>query len=87
MTEYGYGGGILRVDLSSRSFKIESLDPSWIKPVIGGRAANTKRLYEELDIGCDPLGPENMLIFGIGPLRSSDYIRHGRSIPQGRYRW
>lgn len=71
MTEYGYGGGILRVDLSSRSFKIESLDPSWIKPVIGGRAANTKRLYEELDIGCDPLGPENMLIFGIGPLTGS----------------
>jgi aldehyde:ferredoxin oxidoreductase len=71
MTKYGYGGRILRVDLSSRSFKTESLDPSWIKPVIGGRAANTKRLYEELDIGCDPLGPENMLVFGIGPLTGS----------------
>ena len=71
MTKYGYGGRILRIDLSSKSFKTESLDSSWIGPVIGGRAANTKRLYEELDIGCDPLGPENMLVFGIGPLTGS----------------
>ena len=71
MTEYGYGGRILRIDLSNKSFKIESLSRSWIKPVIGGRAANTKRLYEELDFDCDPLGPENLLIFGIGPLTGS----------------
>lgn len=71
MTEYGYGGRILRVDLSNRTFKIESLDSSWIRTVIGGRAANTKRLYEELDIDCNPLGPENMLVFGIGPLTGS----------------
>jgi aldehyde:ferredoxin oxidoreductase len=69
--KYGYGGRILRVDLASKSFKIESLSSSWIRPVIGGRAANTKRLYEELDIDCDPLGPENMLIFGVGPLTGS----------------
>ncbi|MHA2080937.1 MAG: aldehyde ferredoxin oxidoreductase family protein [Candidatus Thorarchaeota archaeon] len=71
MIKYGYGGRILRVDLASKSFKIESLSSSWIRPVIGGRAANTKRLYEELDIDCDPLGPENMLIFGVGPLTGS----------------
>lgn len=71
MTKYGYGGRILRIDVSSRSFKIESLNSSWIRPVIGGRAATTKRLYEELDIDCDPLGPENMLVFGIGPLTGS----------------
>lgn len=71
MIKYGYGGRILRVDLSNKSFKIESLSSSWIRPVIGGRAANTKRLYEELDIDCDPLGPKNMLVFGIGPLTGS----------------
>ena len=71
MTKYGYGGRVLRIDLSSKSFKIESLSSSWIKPVIGGRAATTKRLYEELDIDCNPLGPENLLVFGIGPLTGS----------------
>ncbi len=71
MLKYGYGGRILRIDLTSRRHRVEPLDPSWIKPVIGGRAANTRRLIEELDTDCDPLGPENLLIFGIGPLTGS----------------
>ncbi len=71
MTRYGYGGRVLRVDLTSRSFQIEDLAETWIKSVIGGRAANTKKLLEELDPDCDPLSPENMLIFGIGPLTGS----------------
>jgi len=71
MLKYGYGGRILRVDLTQRRYRIEDLDASWVRPVIGGRAANTKRLYEELDPGCDPLGPDNILIFGIGPLTGS----------------
>jgi len=71
MLKYGYGGRILRVDLTQRKYSIEDLDPSWVRPVIGGRAANTKRLFEELDPGCDPLGPDNILIFGIGPLTGS----------------
>ncbi|MFW9788457.1 MAG: aldehyde ferredoxin oxidoreductase family protein [Candidatus Thorarchaeota archaeon] len=71
MTNYGYGGKVLRIDLSSKSFKIEPLNSSWIKPVIGGRAANTKRLYEELNFDCDPMSPENMLVFGVGPLTGS----------------
>ena len=71
MLEYGYGGRVLRVDLTRRKFTVESLDPSWIQPVIGGRAANTKRLFEELDPECDPLGPDNLLVYGIGPLTGS----------------
>ncbi|MHA2433998.1 MAG: aldehyde ferredoxin oxidoreductase N-terminal domain-containing protein, partial [Candidatus Thorarchaeota archaeon] len=64
-------GSILRVDLSNQSFKIEQSSKSWFSSVIGGRAANTKRLYEELNTACDPLGPENILIYGVGPLTGS----------------
>ncbi|MHA2152506.1 MAG: aldehyde ferredoxin oxidoreductase N-terminal domain-containing protein, partial [Candidatus Thorarchaeota archaeon] len=71
MTDYGYGGKILRINLSDRSFKIEPISSSWMGQVIGGRAANTKRLYDELNMDCNPLGPENMLVFGIGPLTGS----------------
>lgn len=71
MLKYGYGGRVLRIDLNERRFRIEPLDSSWIKPVIGGRPANTKRLAEELNPDCDPLGPENILIFGVGPLTGS----------------
>jgi aldehyde:ferredoxin oxidoreductase len=56
------------VDLTSRRFEVEPLDPRWIKDVIGGRAANTKRLAEDLDPASDPMGPGNVLIFGVGPL-------------------
>ncbi len=71
LLKYGYGGRILRVDLTHRTFVEEPLDPSWIRPVIGGRAANTKRLFEELDPECDPLGEDNIIIFGTGPLTGS----------------
>jgi aldehyde:ferredoxin oxidoreductase len=71
MLEYGYGGQILRIDLTERTYRVEPLDASWIKPVIGGRAANAKRLIEELGRDCDPMGPDNMLIFGVGPLTGS----------------
>ena len=69
--EYGYGGKVLRVDLTERRYKIDKLKKSWIKNVIGGRAANSKRLFEELNPNCDPLDPANILIFGIGPLTGS----------------
>jgi aldehyde:ferredoxin oxidoreductase len=68
---HGYGGRLLRVDLTSRTFEIEEIDPGWMKPVIGGRAANTRRLDEEIDPSCDPLGPDSPLIFGVGPLTGS----------------
>ncbi len=64
----GYGGRILRVDLTSRRFEIQPLAARWIRDVVGGRAANTKRLAEELDPASDPMGPDNVLIFGVGPL-------------------
>lgn len=71
MLEHGYGGRILRVDLSNRTWRSEETDPDWIKPVIGGRAANSRRLDEELSSDCDPLGPDNLLLFAVGPLTGS----------------
>ncbi|MFW9888042.1 MAG: aldehyde ferredoxin oxidoreductase family protein [Candidatus Thorarchaeota archaeon] len=68
---FGYGGKILRIDLSTERIKIENSRASWFRPVIGGRAANTKRLFEEMNVECDPLGPDNILIFGVGPLTGS----------------
>lgn len=67
----GYGGKVLRVDLSNKSIEKEETDISWFSDVIGGRAANSKRLLEELPPECDALGPKNKLLFGIGPLTGS----------------
>ncbi len=65
---YGYGGHILRVDLTSGMIHREKADPAYMLNVIGGRGLNSTRLYEELERDCDPLTPANMLLVGVGPL-------------------
>jgi aldehyde:ferredoxin oxidoreductase len=65
---HGYGGHILRVDLTSGKILREKTDPSHMLNVIGGRGLNSTRLYDELQRNIDPLGPENLLLIGVGPL-------------------
>ena len=68
---HGYGGHILRVDLTTGRIRREKSDPSYLMNAIGGRGLNSRRLYDELDRNVDPLAPENMLLFGVGPLTGS----------------
>ena len=65
---HGYGGHILRVDLTSGKIRREKTDSGYMLDVIGGRGLNSTRLYEELKRDIDPLSPENMLLIGVGPL-------------------
>ena len=68
---HGYGGRILRVDLTSGRIIREKTDPAMALQTIGGRGLNSRRLYDELDRTADPLSPENMLLIGVGPLTGS----------------
>jgi aldehyde:ferredoxin oxidoreductase len=68
---HGYGGHILRVDLSRGSAVREKSDPAYLKKAIGGRGLNSWRLHDELPRDVDPLSPENMLLIGVGPLTGS----------------
>jgi len=65
---HGYGGSILRVDLTRGTSRRENSDPSMLLKTIGGRGLNSTRLHEELGRKTDPLSPENMLLIGVGPL-------------------
>jgi aldehyde:ferredoxin oxidoreductase len=65
---HGYGGHILRVDLTSGQIRREKTDPNYMLNVIGGRGLNSTRLYDELKRDIDPLAPENLLLIGVGPL-------------------
>ena len=65
---HGYGGHILRVDLTSGQIRREKTDPDYMLNVIGGRGLNSTRLYDELKRDIDPLAPQNMLLIGVGPL-------------------
>lgn len=64
---FGTHGRMLTVDLSNRTFTIETLSDECLSAVLGGRGLATKLLYERNPAGTDPLGPENRLIFATGP--------------------
>lgn len=63
----GYTGKILRVDLSNRTFTEETLPEEVARDFIGGAGFSVKYLFDEVPADCDPLGPENKLIYASGP--------------------
>ena len=59
---------VVRVDLSTGSVVRERVPESWRRDYVGGKGLGARYLYEELEPGADPLGPENLLAFMLGPL-------------------
>ncbi|HDP79274.1 MAG TPA: aldehyde ferredoxin oxidoreductase [Spirochaetes bacterium] len=74
----GWMGTILRVNLSDGTIEKQPLSPELAHDYVGGRGLATKILLDELDIHCDPLGPDNMLIFANGPLTLTGALSSGR---------
>lgn len=64
----GYNGKILRVNLSSGNITVEQLDELFCRQYIGGAGFVAYYLWKELSPGTDPLGPDNKLIFALGPV-------------------
>ncbi|HXX65398.1 MAG TPA: aldehyde ferredoxin oxidoreductase family protein [Bacteroidota bacterium] len=65
---YGWTGTILRVDLTSGRIEEKPLSKELRYNYIGGRGVNSRILYDEVKPGTDALSPENVLIFGTGPI-------------------
>ncbi|RQG97268.1 aldehyde ferredoxin oxidoreductase family protein [Natrarchaeobius chitinivorans] len=59
---------IIRADLSAGTVQKERIPESWRRTHLGGKGIGARYLYEELSAGADPLGPENVLAFCVGPL-------------------
>ncbi len=64
---YGWTGKRLIVDLSDGKTGIEKIDEELLYRFIGGRGLNSAALFEGIKPESDPLGPENVLLFGVGP--------------------
>ena len=64
----GWRGRIIRIDLTAGRISDHALDPQTAKRYVGGRGLGIHILLSELDAGCDPLGPENLLVMATGPL-------------------
>jgi aldehyde:ferredoxin oxidoreductase len=67
MYQGGYTGKVLRINLTDQTAKEETLPVEIAKDFIGGAGFAIKYLYDEVKAGTDPLGPDNKLVFAVGP--------------------
>ncbi|MFX1569355.1 MAG: aldehyde ferredoxin oxidoreductase family protein [Promethearchaeota archaeon] len=72
-------GKILRIDLESENFSIDTVEPKLKEKYIGGAGVAAAIFTKEVSPDIDPLDAQNLLIFSLGPIC-------GTSVPYcGRY--
>ena len=75
---FGLMGKILRVNLTDGKISEEEIPEEMVKKYLGGRGIASRYLFDELEPGVDPLGPENKLIFMSGLLSGTPSPSAGR---------
>ncbi|MBI4774995.1 MAG: aldehyde ferredoxin oxidoreductase family protein [Deltaproteobacteria bacterium] len=75
---HGLNGKTLRVNLTERRCTAEAWPEELYRRFLGGRGFIVHVLLRELEAGADPLGPENKLIFALGPLTGHHVVGSGR---------
>jgi aldehyde:ferredoxin oxidoreductase len=78
MDLYGWAGRVLRVDLTKKKILKKPTEEYDIKNFVGGRGVNAKIFYDEVSPHAGPYDPENLLIFGAGPLTGTPVPGSGR---------
>lgn len=69
--KYGWNNNRLIVNLTNKKIRTERLPKSLALDFIGGRGVNSRTMYDLIKPGINPLGPENILMFGVGPLNGT----------------
>lgn len=72
MPPTGYAGQILEVDLTTGTHRIVELSQELAEQFIGGTGIGAHLLWEYGAYKADPLGPDNVLIFGTGPFTGTN---------------
>ena len=65
---HGYNGKILHVNLTNGQTQIETFDETFARTYLGGNGFAARLLYERLAPHIDPFGPDNMIVFSVGPV-------------------
>jgi aldehyde:ferredoxin oxidoreductase len=76
---HGWTGKMLRVDLSTRSTKIEDIDEEILHLFLGGRGFGVYLVYTEVTPDIAPLDPENILAFCAGAMTGIGVPTGGRA--------
>ena len=65
---YGYHGRILKVDLTAGVAEISRYDESFARKFLGGNGLAAKLIYDLVPPEAEPLGPDNAIVFSVGPI-------------------
>jgi aldehyde:ferredoxin oxidoreductase len=76
---FGYNGQRLVVDLTKEKIRIESPEEKWCRTYLGGMGSIAYHLLNEVKAHVDPLGPNNLLVFSMGPLTGAPFSGSGRN--------
>lgn len=71
MYKGGYAGQVLRINLTDKRAMVEPLPEEIAQNYMGGAGFGIKYLADEVAPHTDPLGPDNKLIFAVGPFTGS----------------
>lgn len=74
----GYANRVLRANLSSGDLEIQDLEREFAHDYLGGNGFCARLLYDLTGPDTDSLGPENALIFAVGPLTATQWPQGGR---------
>ena len=64
----GYSRKVLRVNLTQGTAATENIDVSFCRKYLGGAGFVAYYLLQEIKSAIDPLSPQNILVFALGPL-------------------
>jgi len=78
-TLFGYNGRILRVNLNVGQISVEEPPAHYYQRYLGGRGFIAPTLLQETPAKADPLGPDNQLVFAVGPLTGMPFPGSGRN--------
>lgn len=82
--EHGFAGKVLFVDLTTRTIETQPLSRDDVERFHGAAGINARLACEMIPAGCDPLGPDNVLIYGVGPFAGTMVPGAARTVISAR---
>lgn len=76
---FGYAEYILHINLSNNSIRKEKVSKDLIYGYLGARGFNARILWDMVDKDVDPIGPDNVIIFGTGVASGTHSPSSGRT--------
>jgi len=80
----GYAGKILHIDLTKKKSRTKNLKEDFCTKYVGGNGFAIRLLYDNTKPLIDPLGPENTLVFAVGPFAGTMVPTSGKYIVQAK---